>query len=304
MKRQIKMIICSIALLCGMLTSNRLVMAAPITSGNSAIIGIDSYEVAEGSLNPGEQVTLIIKLKNNSSVASAENIIMTYETEGNKLYPVYGEDNQVYIGNIEAGASKEIEISFMVAKDFLADMARMNMEFDYASAGTIVNNNVTLNIPSHVAGDLISDSIIVANNATVGVNSLVSIRCKNGGITDISDARLIVNGNVAEDSKEIELPIINAGKVCSEDYYVRFTESGIQTLQMEYRYTDNQGVTYTVDCGEYKVNVTNSVSEAENGTVVVEQVYSSSSIMIRIALLVVAVLAIVVTVVIYIRKRR
>lgn len=303
MKKMMKMIICSMLILCTMLASNGVVMAAPVTSASSAVVGIRSYEILEGSLNPGEEVTLKIVLENNSKMMTAENIILTYDVEGNNIFPVYGEGNQVYVGNIEATGTKVVELSLMVAKDYRADMIVMNIGMDYVSAGTIVANHVTLNIPAYVLGKLVSESVVVASNATIGVNSLVSIRCKNEGITDISNAKLVIDGKVEEESKEISLPILSAGKTYTQDYYVRFAESGIQTIQLAYQYTDNQGVMYTVDCGEYKVNVTNAVDAAENNTVVVEQTNSGDSVMLQIILLAGAVIAIVVVSVIYIKKR-
>lgn len=303
MKKLMKMILCSMLMLCTILISDRMVMAAPVTSASSAVVGIRSYEVLEGSLNPGEEVTLKLVLENNSKVMAAENIVLTYETEGNKIFPVYGEGNQVYVGNIEASGTKTIELSLMVAKDYHADMVVMNINMDYVTAGTIVTNNVTLNIPAYVLGKLVSESVVVASNATVGVNSLVSIRCKNEGTSDISDAKLIVEGMVEENSKEIVLPILSAGKTYTQDYNVRFAESGIQTIQLSYQYTDKQGMMYTVECGEYKVNVTNAVNTMGNSTVIVEQTNSGNSIMLQLILLAGAAAAIVAVSVMYIKKR-
>lgn len=303
MKRQIRRIVCSMIMLCIILASNGAVIAAPVTSASSAVVGIRSYEVLEGSLNPGEEVTLKLVLENNSKVMAAENVVLTYETEGNKIFPVYGEGNQIYVGNIEAAGTKIVELSLMVAKDYRADMVIMNMNMDYVTAGAIVTNNITLNIPAYVLGKLVSESVVVASNATVGVNSLVSIRCKNEGTSDISDAKLIVEGMVEEDSKEIVLPILSAGKICTQDYYVRFAESGIQTIQLSYQYTDKQGMMYTVECGEYKVNVTNAVNTMGNSTVIVEQMNSGNSVMLQLILLVGAVAAIVAVSVMYIKKR-
>lgn len=303
MKKLMKMILCSMLMLCTILISDRMVMAAPVTSASSAVIGIRSYEVLEGSLNPGEEVTLKLVLENNSKVMAAENVVLTYDADGNKIFPVYGEGNQVYVGNIEASGTKTIELSLMVAKDYHADMVVMNINMDYVTAGTIVTNNVTLNIPAYVLGKLVSESVVVASNATVGVNSLVSIRCKNEGTSDISDAKLIVEGMVEENSKEIVLPILSAGKTYTQDYNVRFAESGIQTIQLSYQYTDKQGMMYTVECGEYKVNVTNAVNTMGNSTVIVEQTNSGNSIMLQLILLAGAAAAIVAVSVMYIKKR-
>lgn len=304
MKKRIRRILISAVMLCCLILMDGNVMAAPVSSADSAVLEIDSYEVEEGILHAGEEVTLKLAVKNTSSLADAQNVIITYDAANDMLFPVYGEDNQVYLGTIAAGKTKEVSISLMVSKNYSADFAKLNVEFDYASAGTLVNNNVTLNIPTYVSGMLSSESVIVANNATVGTNSLVSIRCKNGGTTDISDVKLVITGNVDEESREITLPIIGAGKTCTQDYYVRFTESGIQTLQVAYEYMDAQGTVYTVDGGEYKVNVTTSPVSSESNVVMVGQTSGISTIMMQIVLLFIAAVAIIITIVVFVRKRK
>ena len=144
---------------------------------------------------------------------------------------------------------------------------------------------------------------MVAENATVGVNALVSVRCKNGGTTAISDAKLLVNGNVQEDNKEIQLPVIGEGKMVAEDYYVNFIESGIQNLQLQLQYTDAKGKVCTIDCGEYKVNVMNKAATTEYNAVV-EQVEGTSTAVLKMILLGAAVCMIAGVTLGYWKKRR
>ena len=284
MKKIITNICLSMIMICSMFLTNMVSNAAELASADSAVIDIENYEVAEGGLNPGEQVTLKIKVKNNSEISNAENTVVTLEATNGALAPVYGEDNQVYIGTVPAGQTKEVVVNAVVSKQFNADSAQLKCSFDYVSGTVALSNSVSINIPANVSGNLIAESTVVAENATMGVNSLVSIRCKNAGTTAITDGKLVITGNVQEENKEIQLPNIASGKTISEDYYVSFTEIGIQNLQLEYQYTDTKGNTCTVDCGEYKVNVTNDVTKMENN-VVVEQVEGTSPFILEIILL-------------------
>lgn len=284
MKKIITNICLSMIMVCSLFLPNMVSNAAELASADSAVIDIENYEVAEGGLNPGEQVTLKIKVKNNSEISNAENTVVTLEATSGTLAPVYGEDNQIYIGTVPAGQTKEVVVNVVVSKQFNADSAQLKCGFDYVSGAVALSNDVAINIPANVSGNLIAESTVVAENATMGVNSLVSIRCKNAGTTAITDGKLVITGNVQEENKEIQLPNITAGKTISEDYYVSFTESGIQNLQLEYQYTDAKGNMCTVNCGEYKVNVTNMASGTGNN-VVVEQVGETSPLILKIILL-------------------
>lgn len=284
MKKIITNICLSMMMVCSLFLPNMVSYAAGLASADSAVIDIENYEVEEGALNPGEQITLKFTVKNNSEVSDAENTVMTFETINGALAPVYGDDNQVYIGTVPAGQTVDVIVDAVVSKQFNAESAQLKCNFDYVSGTVALGNTVAINIPANVSGNLIAESTVVAENATLGVNSLVSIRCKNAGTTAITDGKLVITGNVQEENKEIRLPNITAGKTISEDYYVSFTESGIQSLQLEYQYTDAKGNMCTVDCGEYKVNVTNNTYGAGNSAVV-EQVGGTSPLILKIILL-------------------
>lgn len=275
--------------------------ATPISGGDSAVLEVSSYEVEEGSLNAGEQITLNLAIHNCSSVTTAQNCILTFSATDDTLYAVYGEDNQVYLGTLAPNATKEVSISLLVSESYNSEMAVLKLTFNYASSGNTLENAIVLNIPTYATGQLTSESVIVAGSATVGVNALVSVRCKNSGNTDITEAKLVFDGNVEDGCKEIILPTISAGKTCSQDFYVRFAESGIQTLGVAYEYTDSQGNSYTVDCGEYVVNVTNSTETMGSTNIVVQQSSSSTYVM-QIVLLAAALVAAAAAVVIYFKR--
>lgn len=284
MKNKVKKICLGICMICSLLIPNAISYAAGMASADSAVIDIETYEVTEGSLNPGEQITLKLKVKNNSDVSDAHNAVISFEATNGALTPVYGDDNQIYIGTIPAGQTVDVVLDAAVSKQYNADAAQLKCYFDYVSGSSVLSNNVTINIPTQVAGNLLVESTVVSENARVGINTLISIRCKNAGTTTISDAKLLVTGNVQDENKEILLSSIGAGKTLAEDYYVSFTESGIQNLQITYQYTDMKGNVCTIDCGEYKVNVANDASQAGN-VAVVEQVRGTSSKVLEVILL-------------------
>ena len=303
MRKTLKSIALSMLLVCGVVCTDVTVHATQLASAESAVVDIEAYEVEEGALNAGEQITLNLKLKNNSEVTDAKNAVVTFESMDGALAPIYGDDNQIYVGTIPAGQTVNVMIEAVVNKQYKADATPLKCFFTYVSGASALNNTVVINIPTNVAGILQAESVVVAENATVGVNALVSVRCKNGGTTTITDAKLVVTGNVQEDNKEILLPAISEGKTIAEDYYVSFVESGIQNLQLELQYTDTKGKACTIDCGEYKVNVTDKMVRT-NYDAVVEQTEGTSAIVLKMILLGAAVCMIAGVTLGYLKKRR
>ncbi len=303
MRKTLKSIALSMLLVCGLGFTDATVNAAQLASAESAVVDIETYEVEEGTLNAGEQITLNLKVKNNSETTDAKNTVVTFESMDGALAPIYGDDNQIYIGTVPAGQTVSVIIEAIVNKQYKADATPLKCYFAYVSGGSALSNTVAINIPTNVSGILQAESVVVAENATVGVNALVSVRCKNGGTAMISDAKLVVTGNVQEDNKEISLPTIGEGKTIAEDYYVNFVESGIQNLQLELQYTDVKGNVCTIDCGEYKVNVTNKMA-GTGYDAVVEQVEGTRSTMLKLILLGAAACMVAGVTLGYLKKRR
>lgn len=276
--------------------------AAELSGGNSAIVSVESYKVEEGALNPGEEITINLKLKNNSAVTPAQNVIVTFDSNNYALVPVYGEGNQAYVEYIAPNDKVELSVKAKVNTLYDADMAQLRCHFTYISGSATLNNETTLCIPTYVSGNLITESVVVAENATVGVNTLVSVRYKNSSSVDITDAKLIIDGNINEESKEIELPTVAAGKTYTNDYYVSFEGNGTQTLVLKYTYTDAQGNNYVTDCGEYKVNVTKGVQEYSDAVIKEENNIAVQTV--KSILLAIAGVIIVIVVTRYIKKRK
>lgn len=303
MKKKIKSICLGILLMCSLCFQNTDVYATQLASADSAVVDIETYEVVEGALNAGEQITLKLRVKNNSDVSDANNTVVTFESANGALAPVYGDDNQIFIGTIPAGQTIDVVVDAIVNPQYNADAAQMKCYFNYVSGVVALSNAVVINIPTNVSGNLTAEAVTVAENATVGVNALVSIRCKNNGATAITDAKLVITGEVQEDSKEIVLPTIGAGKTIAEDCYVKFTEAGMQNVQIELQYTDSKENVCVVAGGTHKVNVIENMAGTDYDAVV-EQVEGVSSVLLKAVLLAAAVFMIIGVILGYFRKRR
>ena len=114
-------------LVCGVCFTDITANAAQLSSAESAVVDIETYEVEEGALNPGEQITLNLKVKNNSEITDAKNTVITFESMDGALAPIYGDDNQIYIGTVPAGQTVSVMIEAVVSKQYKADATQLNV---------------------------------------------------------------------------------------------------------------------------------------------------------------------------------
>ena len=121
MKKQCKRIASAVMMCAVLYLCAGKVNATEIASADSAIISVEAYEIEEGALVAGEEVTINLTIKNNSTVTDAQNVMVTFDSANYALMPVYGEGNQVYIGNIPAGVSKDITLRAAVNRAYNAD---------------------------------------------------------------------------------------------------------------------------------------------------------------------------------------
>ena len=266
-------------------------------SSSVAIVEISGYDIDGGMLEAGKQITINLTLHNTSTSSAAGSVLMTMSSTSNMLYPVYGEDNQVYVGTIGAGSSKTVSVPVSVSSSFSGDSLDLVCEFDYETSGMSMSNTASIAIPTSGGSTIGVKDIDVSSHAIVNAKSLLSFSYVNQSNINITDAKLLVDGNVSSDSETIELDTIYAGKSYSNDYYVIFTEAGNQDVSITLTYTDSNDEVIEMDLGTFSVNVTKeTVTTSTTGT---------SPIIKWVGRVVAALmmLAAVATVVIYIKKR-
>ncbi len=250
-------IVCFLLVFCGFYNSSIVVNATESEETidvQAAVIGIESFSIEEGSLEAGTDVTININVYNMNSKVSASNIVLTMTNDSGTIYPAYGSSNQFFIGDIAGGGSKSISIPFSLSSDFSANVFWLQCQFDYTSAYHTYSNTANVVIPV-ATNSLTNQSVEVSAHATVNGKSLLSVSMTNNSAADVTDARLVIDGNVSEDSKNIQLDTIAAGKTYSKDCQIVFTETGDQAITISVIYTNIYGEEIEKDLGSYTVKV-------------------------------------------------
>ncbi len=260
-------VICLLAVICFGVNSNIVANATEAAGSAYAIVGVKSYTVEGGMIEAGKEITVNFTIENTASVESASSVMLTLSNSTGTVYPAYGNGNQVYIGTIGAGKTKEISVPLTIGGAFTGDAVDLICQFDYETLNTKLSNTSTIVIPTSGGSTIGVKSIDVSSHAIVNGKSLLSLGYVNQSSSNITDAEIIVDGNVSKSSKVIKLDTVYAGKSYTHDYYVTFKKAGNQQINISLKYTDIDGEETITDLGSFGVTVSEENAVGENTNV-------------------------------------
>ncbi len=261
-----RIIVCLFTVLC-LGANTKMVANATEVDGNAMpIIEIQDYSIDGGMIEAGKQITVNLKLHNTSGATSVGSVMMTLSNGTGSLYPAYGNSNQIFVGSIEADDTKEVSVEMVIGNNFQGNAVDLTCQFDYVAMSNRLNNSATIVIPTSGGSTIGVKSIDVSTHAIVNGKSLLAFSYVNQSSSNITDAKLIVDGNVSSTSKEIKLDTVYAGKSYTNDYYVIFDEAGDQTIKVSLQYTDTDGSQTVTDLGSFDITVSKENVTDENGS--------------------------------------
>lgn len=255
---------CLLAFVISILNFSVIANATEAEGTIAAVVVIENYSVEGGPLEAGKDVTINLTLHNTSRTTSATSTLMTVSSNSGLIYPAYGSDNQFFVGTIAPGTSETVSVPISVSQSYNSEAVDFSCQFDYVSLNTKMSNSATIVIPSSGGGSIEVRSISVSSHATVNGESLLSISYMNLTNEKISDAEILVTGNVSADSKMIKLDTIKAGKSYSEDCRITFTQAGDQEIEVVFAYTDIDGTRVETNLGKFSVEVEENQTVAED----------------------------------------
>jgi hypothetical protein len=232
----------------------------------NSVVEIESYSIDGGYIEAGKESNISLTVHNANKSAAANNLIVVVKSNSGMIFPKYGDDNQFYVGNLKAGNSTTVSIPIVVASSFAGDYVDFTCDLIYVSGGQRITNTSTMILPGQSYEAIAVNSLEVSAHAVKNNQSLLSIGYNNNGTDNIIDAVLVVDGNVSESTREIDLGAIAAGKAYNKDFNIIFTESGDQTVSVMLKYTDANGEQVQSDLGAFRV----TVSE-ENASTIIEK---------------------------------
>ncbi|WP_026519130.1 hypothetical protein [Butyrivibrio sp. FCS006] len=265
----------------------------------NSVVEIESYSIEEGYIAAGKNANIILTIRNANKNSAANGLVVTVLSNSGMVYPSYGNDNQFFIGTLKAGETATVTVPIIVNSEFVGDFVDFSCQLSYESGGRQITNSSSMILPSESASAFLIKSLEVSSGAVVNDDSLLSISYRNNSLRNITDIELIIEGNVSDASKNINLGSIDAGKTSTKDCTISFTETGEQTISITLRYMGADGEQIEMNLGTYDVMVDEAPSDTEN----VEGVNNETLIRIGRGIAGLAFIAAMIAVLVYIKKR-
>lgn len=264
----------------------------------NSVVEIERYEVEGGHIEAGKETNITLTLHNANKRSQANSLAVIITSDSGMVYPSYGNDNQFFVGTLEAGESTDLIIPVVINSKLTGDYVDLICELVYECGGNIIRNTSTIVMPTQNNSSLVVNSLSVSAHATVNGKSLLSVNYTNSGIDSIKDAAIEISGNVSDSTQLIDLGTIAAGKSDIKDCNIIFVQPGEQDIVIKLKYTDVNGTYRETDLGTYRVNVTEELES------VAESNEENSSLVLagRIIALVASIFA-TITVFVYLKKR-
>ena len=290
--------VCLFAIVCVGANMTMVANATEAEGSVVAIVEIQNYSIEGGMIEAGKEITVNFTLHNASSYLNASSVIMTLTNTTGSIYPSYGNANQIYVGNLLAGGTKEVSVPMAIGDTFTGNAVDLTCQFEYISQNTKMSNTSTIVIPTSGGSTIGVKSVDVSSHAIVNGKSLLAFSYANQSSSNITDAKLVIDGNVSSTSKEIKLDTVYAGKSYTIDYYVIFNEAGNQTIGISLQYTDADGDTVVTDLGKFDVTVSKESLAEDDGSEIMKYLNLGGKIVSLVFLLI-----IVACITIYLKKK-
>lgn len=227
---------------------------------NASVI-LDSYSVLEGSLVAGERVKLEFLFRNPNVLTAVNDLVITYKTASNRIYPVFGESNTSYVPDIQVGEEVRVEKEFIVSREApqTTDMV-ITLQYRSALSGLFFQTDVTITLPIFGMNSFRAQ-VDIADSAFVNVPMVVGGFCNNTGTRDLGDLTLILSGNIEGGRREVDMGDLSSGAQIYFSETVTFPRKGeAQNLSVAFRFSDEDGNEVLMPANDYAISVTEQVT--------------------------------------------
>ncbi len=245
MKKIVKQMMAIVFMLCVLFMQGMTASATGLPDAPEPFIVVESYQVSEERIIPGEQFTLTLNLKNYSAVSTAHDVLIDIENPSG-VAPVYGTVSQKFIGDIGPGESRQVSLEY----DSWNTITRETLDFSVAIVSTNNTNYVMLRIPSGAdnpfnvldlsiperlyATEMASASLSYRVLGEENVNNVVFSVEVDGEVLGTSQVGSITAG--ATKTQSVSFQFFGAGEYVLDFYVTYVTEEGVEdTVLLESR---------------------------------------------------------------------
>lgn len=228
------------------------VKANAINLESSPYIMLESYEISNEKIVPGEDFTLTLTLKNYSVSATAKNVLVDISNPAG-IAPAYGTVSQTWVEEMGPGETATVSFDYTSSVDITGDY----LDFYITMVGE-VTNYITLRAP--VGSDSPFSVLAVSIPEQLGVNSIssASVSFRVLGDENVRNVAMefILNG---ESVSKSSIGILTAGTTRTQSISVTGFAPGQFNAELILYYDDETDQTQSVVVGSAIVDVINDI---------------------------------------------
>lgn len=241
-----------------------------------ARILLDSYEVVEGQVAPGEEVVLRFTFRNASQDTGAVGVLITYGFGDSGVVPIYGESNQIYISYLGPGESYIKDVACQVLSYQVMDTTRVFFAAVYQDdvvGGA--SNEFVIGIPLQKQIQLQIENLELPEEAKMKTQATGHLLVRNTGSIDAYQVVLHCDGAIQEMQKTVQLGDLMSEDSIAIDLNLTFLQDGEQSLSLWLEYQDKDGEELQTTPTVYAVDVAASaVVDVTSAQALVEETSS------------------------------
>lgn len=240
------------SLICGIVFLGFSVKADAINLESSPYIMLESYEISNEKIVPGEDFTLTLTLKNYSVSATAKNVLVDISNPAG-IAPVYGTVSQTWVEEMGPGETATVSFDYTSSMDITGDY----LDFYITMVGE-VTNYITLRAP--VGSDSPFSVLAVNIPEQLGVNSIssASVSFRVLGEENVRNVSMEFTLNGESVSKS-SVGILTAGTTRTQSISVTGYAPGQFNAELILYYDDETDQTQSVVVGSAMVDVINDI---------------------------------------------
>lgn len=230
-----KSLLAFILMLLAFSVPNIKLFAAPLNQqSEKALVTVESYKINNDSLHAGDVLDITVTLKNKSTTNSSSNVIVKFTNTNGDVFPIDGELNQIYIGDLGVGESVTKHVLANLAKDLqFENFVFLNVAVSYWDSEYGDGQTETiLRIPVDQK-DGVEISEVAPGQFYAGQNGKVTVSFRNKVKDDIENLVLRVSDGKRERVVDYPVDVLPVGVTNTIDVYFRFENKGQEEINCE-----------------------------------------------------------------------
>lgn len=231
-----------------------------IPVGKAPQLSVVGYEVSNGLIIPGNDFALKVKIKNQSTEVTAENIeVMIADPNG--VIPEYGKVGSTFIESIAPGAIEEI--CFRYSSD--TTIKTSNVSFNVGVLYNELSTSAQIRVPTGRMTDVSVDRVSMPDQLLIGKTGYASAMIENLEETEVSNVIMVARCN-GKDIASAKIGTMSAKTYKTQAVSLMFEEEGQYAVDLLLTYTNGEGENkeYVISSGFIQVVDEEKVKDNNN----------------------------------------